>query len=205
MTEEDLSYLAPVKTVRVRFKVRGSRFVATLGPVTSEKGFKNLLNKVCTDFPDATHHVYVYRIGSGLRQVERFSDDKEPAGSAALPILQVLKGRNISDAGLIATRYYGGTKLGFGGLTRAYRDCARLCLEEAKLVTKLRRLTLQLSTGYEDLGPVNRLLESLEGEIEQIAYAGGVTILIRIPEKNMDRFLTGFSSVVRGRGSYKIL
>ncbi len=202
---EDLSYLAPVNKTRSRFTVQGSRFIATLAPVISEEALQRVLSDVSAEFPDATHHTHACRIGAGSTQIERCSDDREPAGSAGAPMLQILQGKNISDAAVIGTRYFGGTKLGLGGLTRAYRDCARLCLEEAVLKKKERLETYQLNLGYEDLGPVTRLLEGLEVEIVKSDYTDRVKMKINLPSRVSEKLQQNFNSACRGRGSLKKL
>ncbi len=195
----DHFYYAPFKTNRTRFIVHGSRFIATLAPAANESSAREIISSVAAEFPDATHHAYAYRIGSAL--IERSSDDREPAGTAGPPMLQVLKGKNVSDVIVIGTRYFGGTKLGIGGLTRAYRDCALRSLEDADLRKKepLDRYLLKLA--YEDLGAVTRLIESLDGAITGIDYSDSVMIKVQIPIRNSTALLQGFDSASRGRGT----
>ncbi len=202
---EDLSYLTPAKKIRYRFTVQGSRFIATLVPVLSGKAFQGILADITAEFPDATHHTFAYRIGIGSSLVERFSDDREPAGTAGRPILQALQGNNVSDAGLIGTRYFGGTRLGIGGLKRAYRDCARLCLEEAVLKKKEQVEAYQLQLCYEDLRKVTRLLESLEGEVNESFYSDKVLLKVSVPVRTGEKLQQGFNSACRGRGSWEKL
>ena len=120
--------------VQVRFVVKNSRFIATAAPVTGEEIAAQFIEGIRTEFPDATHHTYAYRIGAGGSLVERAFDDREPAGTAGRPMLQLLEGEGLSDTAVVGTRYFGGIKLGIGGLTRAYRHCARACIEQACLL-----------------------------------------------------------------------
>lgn len=203
--DSDLAYLTPVKKAGLQFTVQGSKFIATLAPAESEAAGSEILNTISAEFPDATHHSYAFRIGTGSALIERSSDDGEPAGTAGAPMLQILQGRNVSDALVVGTRYFGGTKLGIGGLTRAYRECARLSLEKAVLKTKEPLDSFQLQLAYEDLGAVTRLLESLEGEIIKAAYSEKVILEVSIPARSSESLARGFESACRGRGSFKKL
>ena len=194
-------YLSPTKTIRTRFSVHGSRFIATLASSTTEATAREIIESVNLEFTDASHHTYAYRIGSGRTLIERICDDREPSGTAGAPMLQVLQGKNVSDAIIIGTRYFGGTKLGIGGLTRAYRDCARLSLKDADLKTKETLDSYSLKLAYEDVGPVSRLIKSISGTITGVDYSDIVVIRIQIPARESVALLQGFESVSRGRGT----
>ena len=199
---EESFYKAPAGTTRCRFTVQGSRFIGTLAASATEEVCRRFLSELKQEFPDATHHAYAFRIGAGSGLVERSSDDGEPAGSAGAPMLQVLQGNNVSDAVVIATRYFGGTKLGIGGLTRAYRDCARLSLEEASLKRREPADYFMLELSYEDLGQLNRLIESLGGKIRSAEYTNSVTLKVKVPSRLGQNLTEGFESVCRGRGNW---
>lgn len=200
MTSEQ-TYLSPAGKKRCRFTVQGSRFIATLAPASTENMARSVLTAVKAEYPDATHHPYALRIGSASELLERTSDDREPAGTAGLPMLQVLQGRKISDVIVIGTRYFGGTKLGIGGLTRAYRECARKSLEEAALIEKepLKKYLVKIS--YEDLGAVTRLLESINAVIVSAVYSEDVALEITLPQRSELSFRSDFQEACRGRGS----
>ncbi len=200
-----LTYLTPAQTVRSRFTVQGSRFIATLAPVSDEQAAAGALADVRVEFPDATHHVYAYRIGLGAAMIERASDDREPAGSAGAPMLQVLQGKNISDALAIGTRYFGGTKLGIGGLTRAYRDCARLTLGEARLVKKEPMQTYRLEISYENVGTVNRLLQAQEAVIIEAQYTDRVVLVFTIPTRRSEALQKAVVAATRDQFSLNSL
>ncbi len=198
-------YLAPARKYRCRFTEQGSRFIGTLAPASSEKTARQCLAALESEFPGATHHAYAYRIGSGSPVIERSFDDGEPSGSAGAPMLQVLRGRNISDAIIIGTRYFGGTRLGLGGLTRAYRNCARLSLEEAALEKKEPVTMLFFELNYDDLGQVTRLIESLEGKIVDSGYTDSVSLQVKLPARLAPGLIEGFESACRGRGRWSKL
>ncbi len=200
---EDYFYITPAGPVEEQFTVKGSRFIATLAPVSTEKQVKALLSKVAEKYSDATHHTYAYRLGAGAALIERASDDREPAGSAGAPMLQVLQGRNISDVVIVGTRYFGGTKLGIGGLTRAYRDCVRYCLEQARMKKKEQQVQLTLYFPFEQIGVVNRLLNLYEARQVDLKYTEQVKMIIRLPFRQSAPFEEDFQAVCRGQGLYE--
>jgi uncharacterized YigZ family protein len=197
---EEIFYLAPANKKRTHFTVQGSRFIASLYPALSEKKAEQFIDAACSEFPDATHHAYAYRIGGGNRRVERYSDAREPAGTAGLPMLQLLQGKNISDVVVVATRYYGGTKLGIGGLTRAYRDCARISTEQAELIRREPLSTCKLELSYKDYGSVNRLIESVGGKVDAVKYLESVTVTATLPAREKKRFSEAYETACRGNG-----
>ncbi len=199
---ENSFYMTPVRKVSCRFTVQGSRFIGTIRPVSSEQAAQEVLSQISGEFPGATHHAYAFRIGMGSSLIERSSDDGEPAGSAGAPMLQVLQGNNIADAIVIGTRYFGGTRLGIGGLTRAYRDCARLSIEEANFCKKEPAELYHFELQYEYLGPLTRLIESLEGKIMAADYKESVTLKAKIPVRLNSQLLAGFESICRGQGNW---
>ncbi len=201
---DQLTYQAPAQSARCHLTVSGSRFIANLIPVESEGAVSAALAAIRVEFPDATHHTYAYRIGAGSGLIERSSDDREPAGTAGAPMLQVLQGGNISDSLVVATRYFGGTKLGIGGLTRAYRDCARLPLAEAVLVMREPLSLIFLTLRYEDLGAVSRLLETLSGTVVNVDYGASVTMIVQLPTRSSEEFINSFESSCRGQGTWEM-
>ena len=118
------------ETSHVTVSEKKSEFIADAAPVTSAAGAEAFLNDIRKKYPDARHHVYAWRIG-GDEILQRYSDDGEPAGTAGLPVLDVLRKNGIDDAIIVVTRYFGGILLGTGGLVRAYGKAAFLALKEA--------------------------------------------------------------------------
>lgn len=200
-----ISYQIPRRQSRVRFSVQGYKFIATMAPVESEDAARAVIEAVSGEFRDATHHAYAYRIGSGDDILERSSDDREPSGTAGPPMLQVMQGKNLSDAVVVATRYFGGIKLGVGGLTRAYRDCARQAINEADLILKEPLIKYRLKTSYEDYGAVTRLLESAEGKLVSVSYSESVNLEVTLPLRQAEHFTASFESTTRGRGAIQLI
>ena len=113
-------------------KISGSRFIADAAPAKSEEEARAFLEVVRSKYHDARHHCWAYRVGP-RGEAWRSSDDGEPSGSAGVPILKQLEGHDVTDLVVVVTRYFGGTKLGVGGLVRAYGSAAKEALEEAKI------------------------------------------------------------------------
>jgi uncharacterized YigZ family protein len=191
--------------VRARFVVKNSRFIATAAPVTDEAAARRFIDRVRKEFPDATHHPYAYRIGAGSSLVERTFDDREPAGTAGLPMLQLLQGRELSDLAVVGTRYFGGIKLGIGGLTRAYRQCARLCIEESSLVEREQLYYCRLTVSYEEIGALLRQLESVGGEIIDTAYTAEASVIVALPYPVVGTMKERFNELSRGSGRWEPL
>ena len=134
--------------------VKGSRFVAFVTPVQSVDDALTRLGEVRTQHAEATHNPYAYRVGPALR----FSDDGEPGGTAGRPMLETLHKRGLDFVLGVVTRYYGGTKLGAGGLVRAYSGLLARALDEAGVVTVRETVTCTVSAPFGDADAVYRLL-----------------------------------------------
>lgn len=119
----------------ILLKEKGSKFIGFAYPVDSDEDVKKCLNHLYDLHPKATHHCYAFRIGL-TGENYRANDDGEPSGSAGLPIYNQLLAHQITNVLVVVIRYYGGTKLGVGGLVKTYKESAKLTLEEAKIITK---------------------------------------------------------------------
>ena len=124
------TYLTIGGYARAEIKIKGSRFIAEAMPVARVEAAEKEIAAVCKREFNATHHCTAYRIGPN-GDVFRYNDDGEPSGTAGIPILRQIDGRSLTDTLVVVTRYFGGTKLGTGGLIRAYGDAARQVLETA--------------------------------------------------------------------------
>ncbi len=187
------------RSLRMRLTVKKSRFIVSLAPADTKREVLEFIDSIQAEFPDATHHTYAYRLGFGEKQIDRSSDAREPAGTAGPPMLQELSSAGVTNAVIVVTRYFGGIKLGIGGLTRAYRSCARACLEEARLVEIKPREFLAVSLDYDDLGPAVRYIESCEGKIEDMKYAERVKVTFSVPVASIKELIAGLGEVTRGR------
>jgi len=178
--EKPESYLAVEHPGRVEIVVKGSRFIAVAESACSRDIFKAVLDSERSKYPDATHHCWAFRIGSPNPE-ELSSDDGEPSGSAGLPILRILAGAEIVDACCVVTRYFGGTKLGVGGLMRAYGQAASNAIKDAliteKLVTERFSIVLPYQSHSEFVASVNHL----GGSIVESKFGEKVALTFDIP------------------------
>lgn len=153
-----------------------SRFIAEVFPVVSEDEVSAHIEKIKKEYWDARHHCWAYVIGQNPG-TERMSDDGEPAGTAGKPILEVIRGRGLTDVLVVVTRYFGGTLLGTGGLVRAYTQAALEGLSHAGILRKVPGIRLKIGTDYTGLGKIQYLLAQREISILDTVYTDRVEIL----------------------------
>ncbi len=178
MTEPYKTLSAPCGPVLL--KERKSKFLGYAFPVRSREEVAAQLESLRATYPDATHICYAFRIG--LRPPEtRMNDDGEPAYSAGAPIFGQIEAFDLHNVLVCVVRYYGGTKLGVGGLIQAYRETARNCLQEAMVVLKEPSRTLGLYFGYEALDAVMRTIAHNQLSIDRQEMALRCRVYLKIP------------------------
>ena len=160
-------------------KVKGSRFTADIFPVGSKSGIDEILATIRKEFYDATHHCYAFVLGSDGK-VTRAADDGEPAGTAGKPILLALTSRELTNSLLVVTRYYGGSNLGTGGLSRAYSEAAQQCVANATIKTIYLTEVFDLELHYEELAPLERVLAVLLATTIESDFGEAVRLRVRI-------------------------
>ena len=119
---------------------KNSRFIGTAGPAASVAAAQEFINSIRDRYPDASHHAYAFSVGFGATVTEGMSDDGEPSGTAGRPVLAVVKGSGLGDVAVVVSRFFGGTKLGTGGLVRAYTQTAQQVLGELQTTRKIERI-----------------------------------------------------------------
>jgi uncharacterized YigZ family protein len=192
-------YLIPAEIHQTEIVVVNSRFITTIGPVPTVDAARIFLKYVREEMPDASHHVYAFQVGHGNSIIEGMSDDGEPTGTAGPPVLAVLRGSQIGDIIVVVTRYFGGTKLGTGGLVRAYSEAARTALTTLKTEEKIEKRLLGIESPYSLYELVKRLIEKHTGEISDETFAGEVTILASFPVSAIERFTLELRDLSAGR------
>jgi uncharacterized YigZ family protein len=199
MENNDAGYLIPSEACRTEIIVVNSRFITTIRKVTSTQIFKQSLAEVRAEMPDASHHVYAFRVGYGNSVIEGVSDAGEPSGTAGPPTLAVLRGTEIGDVAIITTRYFGGTKLGTGGLVRAYTESAQTALAQLKTRPKIPMITLGIEIAYPLYEGVKRLILAHTGEIVDESFAGDVMIMAVFPEVRLEQFTHALAGISAGK------
>ncbi|MDW7652460.1 MAG: YigZ family protein [Bacillota bacterium] len=188
------------RTVRVKLPVGACRFIASVGRVNSEEEAKAFIEEVSGEFSDATHNAFAYKVGVGDGAVCRQSDAAEPAGTAGAPMLQAIEHAGLTNVAVVGTRYFGGVKLGIGGLVRAYRACAEAGLAEAGKKTEICYEALCVQVPYDEMGAVMRELAVVGGEVDKIDYtADGVNVICRVPLNAAALLKEQIADVTRGK------
>ena len=175
-------YPIPASQVRIEETILRSRFITTLAPASTVDAARAFVAAVRAEFSDATHNCWAYVVGApGSTAQIGMSDDGEPAGTAGKPMLNVLLGSGVGDVAAVVTRYFGGAKLGTGGLVRAYSGGVKAALGQLPLVEKVERVLLQVILPYRLYQPVERLLPAFEAEVIESQFAAEVTLRVRLP------------------------
>lgn len=157
LSEKD-SYLTLSGDAISEIKVQKSKFIAQAFPINSQLKFQEILDNVKKTYYDAAHHPFAYRLGL-TEDNFRYSDDGEPAGSAGKPVLDAIDKFGLTDTGVIVTRYFGGVKLGIGGLRRAFFDAAEECLKMAKVKEELIVEEFSIESDYNRMNIIMKILE----------------------------------------------
>ena len=165
------------------FIIKKSKFITKLYFVTSEIEIKNILDENKTEYKDATHICYAYI----LKNVERFNDDSEPSGTAGIPILNVLKNNNLNNVLCIVIRYFGGIKLGAGGLIRAYCSSVSEALNKTEIINVVNGKKIELTFSYDDIKKVNHILNDIN--IVDKQFDENVKYIIIVKEKNVNSLI----------------
>lgn len=170
-------------------KEKGSRFISYTYPVSGKSNAEEILAGTRKKYFDSTHVCFGYRLGEGEETFLRYSDDGEPSGTAGLPIMNEIRGKELFNVLVLVVRYYGGTKLGTGGLARAYRDSAKLALEHSGITKTIRIRKESVSLPFEFEGELIRMVNRFHIGISGKEYnAEGVRIELDIPVSVYDTF-----------------
>jgi len=182
-----LNYQVPAATIENKYVVKKSRFIARLVPVTSREAVNLAVQQARDDYPDARHHCWAYLLGKPADACSAgMSDDGEPAGTAGRPILNVLQHGHLGDALIIVIRYFGGIKLGAGGLVRAYSSATQQVLDLAPVQTMRELLSCTAIGDFSVEQALRHFLAGVEGELLAVAYTEAVTIELVIAAVNFD-------------------
>ena len=181
-------------------KTKGSRHIANLFPVTNQQEIDDALRSVRERMPDANHHAYAWRLGRGENDF-RYSDDGEPSGSAGRPLLQQLNGQELTDVLAVVSRYFGGTKLGTGGLVRAYGGAARDALALAEIVEVVPHATLRVAHAYEDSGTLAAVWNQFDLQPTSSDYGAEVTVELSIPQAHAEALVRAIRDATAARAS----
>ena len=157
--------------------IEKSTFIGYAKPIKTEEEAVEFVNEIKKKHKDATHNVWAYTVGPTMN-IQRYSDDGEPQGTAGIPTLEVIKKEDLRDVVVVVTRYFGGIKLGAGGLVRAYTKGAKVGLEAAKIIEKVMYKEVKIKIDYNQLGKVQNEIMNLGYFIKDTIYEDNVEIIV---------------------------
>jgi uncharacterized YigZ family protein len=192
-------YLIPAEETRIELRVVNSRFIATIAPAFSVEEAKHFIDRIKAEFSDASHNVPAFVIGHGSSVTAHCNDDGEPGGTAGRPALAVLQGSGLGDAAVVVTRYFGGTKLGTGGLVRAYGDAVREAVAAAPRAQKVPTHTVMAAVPYNLLEQVRLLVVAQNGRILDETFAADVTMTAQFAVEHFPLFQEALGELSQGR------
>jgi uncharacterized YigZ family protein len=202
MTDRPTRYPVPARIHRVEETIRKSRFITTGARAPEARAAHDFVARIRDEFPDATHNCWAFVAGApGSTTSVGMSDDGEPHGTAGRPMLTALLHGGVGEIVAVSTRYFGGTKLGTGGLSRAYAGGVKLLLGSLPTEEKVERVPLLVEVAYETVDPLKRLLDEVEATVDEEEYGAVVRFRVGVPEGNVATFEKTLAGLTRGRAS----
>jgi len=180
-------------------KVKGSRFLAESKPVISVKDVQATLERIRKREYAATHHCYAYRVGLFDRMTFKYSDDGEPSGTAGRPIYDVICGRNLTNILIVVTRYFGGTKLGTGGLVRAYSEAAKLVVEKSGTKENFITESIRVEIEFPFYDRLARILPKYSAKQTKADYSDRVALELEVRQSRVAELIVEISQLSGGR------
>ena len=193
-------YLIPQTSVEQIYEVKKSRFIARIDYASNREQALSILEKSKVDYPDARHHCWAYLIGDPKApKTMAASDDGEPSGTAGKPILNVLQHKNVGDLMLVVVRYFGGVKLGAGGLVRAYSHAAQLAMDHLSTKEYNETIILTVITGFSSEQLLRHWLSLHDGRVLSVDYSHQVDLTIELKCEDLSvlkQYFSNYTDVV---------
>ncbi|HII90970.1 MAG TPA: YigZ family protein [Methanosarcina sp.] len=183
---------------------KNSLFIGYARPVESEADAKAFIKSIKELHRDANHNVSAYFVKEKSSFALKYDDDGEPAGSSGRPVFKILESKEILNAAVAVTRYFGGIKLGFGGLSRAYRDTALLAIEEAEIIEVFEQVRLKIRLGYAESQKVRNLIEKY-AVIQEETYSDNVEFVLLVIEELEDEFIKKITDQTKNKVAFEKL
>jgi uncharacterized YigZ family protein len=198
-----MSYPIPAQQAMAEIEIKKSRFIAYARHISSRQQGLSWLDEIKLQYPDARHHCWAYLLGNPSCAANAgMGDDGEPSGTAGKPILNVLQHKAVGDIMIVVVRYFGGIKLGAGGLTRAYGQSAQAVMEVLPIEQRIEMVQLQITGDFSQEQTIRHWLSQLKGEILSIEYSQQVCMRVELPKSEETLFITQLSAY---RCDHKIL
>ncbi|MGZ9896720.1 YigZ family protein [Shewanella gaetbuli] len=193
------SYQIPEADLIIEEEIKHSRFISFLFHCPSQEVLKLALTNIRRDYPGASHYCYAFIAGAPNDMVNiGSSDDGEPAGSAGRPMLATLQGANVGELGAVVVRYFGGTKLGVGGLVRAYTSGIKQGVSQLSLTTKFIRYPIKLDCSYAQLANIEYLIAQFDGVVLSKDFAESVVLQFELAKDALDDFNQQLATMTQG-------
>jgi len=197
---EAAGYPVPASPVRTEDVILGSRFIASLACAPTAEAARAFIDEIRAEFPGATHNCWAYVAGApGSTASIGMSDAGEPHGTAGRPMLDVLLHSGVGEVVVVVTRYFGGTKLGTGGLVRAYGGAVQQALAELQTVQRVERITIAVEAGYADVARLRRLLEQFDADVLEETFGEAVHYRAAVPAARAAEFEAAVGNASAGR------
>ncbi|CEO35237.1 YigZ family protein [Paraclostridium sordellii] len=174
--------------------IEKSTFIGYAKPISTEEEAVEFINEIKKKHKDATHNVWAYTVGQNMN-IQRYSDDGEPQGTAGIPTLEVIKKEDLRDVVVVVTRYFGGIKLGTGGLVRAYTKGAKIGLEAAKIIEKVNYQEVKIKIDYNQLGKVQNEIMNMGYFIKDTIYEDNVEIIVYSKQDKLEEIINKITDI----------
>jgi len=195
-------YLIPASFHRLEDSIKRSRFIVSAEHAPDSKTAKAFINDIKAEFPDASHNCWAFTAGPpGDTAQVGMSDDGEPHGTAGKPMLNTLLHGDVGEIAVVVTRYYGGTKLGTGGLVRAYSGMVQQVLESLPTKEMVETVTLTTTIPYPAITLFKRMLPNFEAEVQNENFGAEAMFVLTIPIEHLSEFSAQLAELTDGRGT----
>lgn len=192
-------YPVPAGEAQVELRFKNSRFIGRAGPAPTVEEARRFVARLRAQFPEASHHAYAFAVGYGATVVHGMSDDGEPPGTAGRPMLAVVQGAGLGDVAVVVTRYFGGTKLGTGGLVKAYSAAAQAALEQVPRQEKVERVAARLELPYEFYARCRAAIEGCGGQVEAEDFGARVELRLRLRQDRLEELRRAVQELTAGQ------
>lgn len=182
--------------------INKSKFIGYAMPINSEEEALEFIELIKIKHRDATHNVYAYVFGKDSN-TQRFSDDGEPTGTAGIPVLEVIKKENLRNIVVVVTRYFGGTKLGAGGLIRAYTRAAKISLDSGNIVDMVLHAKIKIRIDYTLYGKVENYLINENYIVDGSVFDDAVNVFVYIEESKIEDFIKITTDLTSGNAIFE--
>jgi uncharacterized YigZ family protein len=197
-------YPIPAGQNRVTDMIKGSRFIATVACAPDVDAAKSFVAQIKNEFSDATHNCWAYVVGPpGSTLQTGSSDDGEPGGTAGSPMLHVLLNSGVGDVVVVVTRYFGGTKLGRGGLVRSYSGGAHRALKAVRRAERVALASIEVTVDYSAVKVLRRLIGTYHGNVVSDTFGETAVFEVEIPLERLEKFEKDLRETTSGKAKLR--